>query len=102
MTRDQIKVGLLTKVRRLIASGKLPPEQPLLRRVEGGFRRMSHQFPSEPCLICGKRRPEPEVAYLWSGPRAAFFHASCDVLWRQRTRREKKRGARSRAVRRRG
>jgi len=46
--------NLRTRVRRLTASGKLPRERPLLRRVERDFRRMGHQFSSEPCLICGE------------------------------------------------
>jgi len=65
------EAGLRARIRKLTASGKLPHERPLLRRAKGGFRRMSHQFPSEPCLVDGKREPVPQVAYLWSGFRAA-------------------------------
>jgi len=66
------EAGLRARIRKLTASGKLPHERPLLRRAKGGFRRMSNQFPSEPCLVDGKREPVPQVAYLSSGFRAAF------------------------------
>ena len=70
---------LRTRVRELMALGKLPDERPQLHQAGTGPSRLAAQ--SDVCLICGE--PAPNVTYVWSGDRAANLHAACDALWKQ-------------------
>jgi len=71
-------VQLRTRVRDLMALGKLPDERAQLHQAGTGPSRLAPQ--SDVCLICGE--PGPNVTYVRSGGRAANLHAACDGLWK--------------------
>ena len=71
-------VQLRTRVRELMALGSLPDERPQLHQAGAGSSRLAPQ--SDVCLICDE--PGRNVAYVWSGRRAANLHTACDALWK--------------------
>jgi len=70
---------LRTRVRELMALGKLPDERPQLHQAGTGPSRLAPQ--SNVCLIAASR--DPACTYVWSGGRAAILNAACDALWKQ-------------------
>jgi hypothetical protein len=71
-----IEAQLRPRIRKLMASGDLPTEPPVIQRIgEAGARRQ------EPCAICAE--PDPTIIYFWTGGIRVCVHAACDAVWKQ-------------------
>jgi hypothetical protein len=80
------EAALRVRIRKLMASGKLPVGPPPAETTIRGrnlrvTRTIIGRATLEPCLICGE--PDPMLSYTLTNRRIIHLHGACDALWQQ-------------------